>query len=210
MRGRNDFTIRLAQRRAGLEQIRDYVLLYGAYGKCEALYEIDRTTAAVGITACCRPRALRLRPPGHRLGHLHRRRALADRHRPGTRQDHAPAPHRDPVATSVLRAAVLDPARHFAAFDLENTLIASNVVETYAWLATRRLDTPQRVRFALRTLAETPGLWRRDRRDRTDFLRYFYRRYRGASVGQLDADAAEMLSHLFLTKAIPGGPATGA
>ena len=38
-----------------------------------------------------------------------------------------------------LRRQILDPARHFAAFDLENTLIASNVVASYSWLATRRL-----------------------------------------------------------------------
>src|SRR2546428_7440903 len=37
------------------------------------------------------------------------------------------------------RRAVLSPDRHMAAFDLENTLIASNVVESYAWLATRHL-----------------------------------------------------------------------
>ena len=39
-----------------------------------------------------------------------------------------------------LRKQVLDPERHVAAFDLENTLIASNVVESYSWLATRRLE----------------------------------------------------------------------
>ena len=40
-----------------------------------------------------------------------------------------------------LRKQVLDPKRQVVAFDLENTLIASNVVESYSWLATRRLDT---------------------------------------------------------------------
>ena len=204
MRGRNDFTVRLAQRRAGLEQIRDYVLLYGAYGKCEALYEIDRTTELwESLPAADRERF------GFDPRVIDWATYIADVHLPTVitqaRVKTTPQPRTGPSRNERLRTAVLDPARHFAAFDLENTLIASNVVETYAWLATRRLDTPQRVRFALRTLAETPGLWRRDRRDRTDFLRYFYRRYRGAPVGQLDADSAEMLSHLFLTKAFPAG-----
>ena len=46
-----------------------------------------------------------------------------------------------------LRKQVLDPKRHVAAFDLENTLIASNVVESYSLLATRRLNTPERIRY---------------------------------------------------------------
>lgn len=204
MRGRNDFTVRLAQRRAGLEQIRDYVQLYGAYGKCEALYSIDRTLGLWDSLPEADQERFGFDPrvidwPGY----------IADIHLPTVitqaRVKTTPQPRTGPSRNQRLRTAVLDPARHFAAFDLENTLIASNVVETYAWLATRRLDTSQRVRFALRTLAETPGLWRRDRRDRTDFLRHFYRRYRGAPVGQLDADAAEMLSYLFLTKAFPAG-----
>ena len=37
------------------------------------------------------------------------------------------------------RKAILSPDRHLAAFDLENTLIASNVVDSYAWLASRHL-----------------------------------------------------------------------
>ena len=60
--------------------------------------------------------------------------------------------------TDRLRRSVLSPDRHVAAFDLENTLIASNVVESYSYLATRRLNTPERVRYVLRTLAEAPTL----------------------------------------------------
>ena len=52
---------------------------------------------------------------------------------------------------------MLSPDRHVAAFDLENTLIASNVVESYSFLATRRLNTPERIRYVLRTLAEAPS-----------------------------------------------------
>src|SRR5690606_37528111 len=40
-------------------------------------------------------------------------------------------------------------------------------------------------------------------RDRSDFLRHFYRRYDGASIEQLEADAAEMFSDLLLAKSFP-------
>ncbi len=102
-----------------------------------------------------------------------------------------------------LRRNVLSPDRHVAAFDLENTLIASNVVESYSWLATRRLDRAERTRFALRTSAEIPGLLALDRKDRSDFLRFFYRRYEDAPVAQLDKDAVELLSALIMTKSFP-------
>jgi HAD superfamily hydrolase (TIGR01490 family) len=104
-----------------------------------------------------------------------------------------------------LRKQVLDPRRHVAAFDLENTLISSNVVESYSWLATRRLNSPERLRYVLRTLREGPSLMSMDRKDRSDFLRYFYRRYEDAPVEQIDADARELLAQLIMTKSFPAG-----
>jgi HAD superfamily hydrolase (TIGR01490 family) len=104
-----------------------------------------------------------------------------------------------------LRRQILDPKRHVAAFDLENTLIASNVVESYSWLATRRLNTPERLRYVLRTMREAPTLLSMDRRDRSDFLRYFYRRYEDAPVEQIAIDSQELLAQLIMTKSFPAG-----
>ena len=98
---------------------------------------------------------------------------------------------------------MLDRARQLDDFDLENTLIATNVVESYSWLATRRLGQRDRVRYVMRTLKEAPSLLALDRRDRGDFLRSFYRRYEGAPVGQIDADVVELFSQLVLTKSFP-------
>ena len=109
--------------------------------------------------------------PGDRLGRLHHPDppAVGRRARPcALLARHGAA---DGAATERLRAQVLAPERQMAAFDLENTLIASNVVTSYSWLATRRLSTADRVRFALRTLAEAPALLAQDRADRSDFLR---------------------------------------
>jgi HAD superfamily hydrolase (TIGR01490 family) len=100
---------------------------------------------------------------------------------------------------------VLAPERHLAAFDLENTLIASNVVESYSWLATRRLDRDDRLRFVLKTLSEAPALLSLDRKDRGDFLRTFYRRYEKAPIEQLEEDSRELLTHVILTKGFPAG-----
>ncbi|HEX8804759.1 MAG TPA: HAD-IB family hydrolase, partial [Acidimicrobiales bacterium] len=203
LRGRQaEWSARLEERREEAERALGYVELYGAYAECEAIYGVDRLLArwdrldeADRAAFCFDPRAIDW-PHYVRDVHLpsvveHARVRTTPGGRTGeSRQDR-------------LRRQVLDPARHFAAFDLENTLIASNVVASYSWLATRRLPREDRVRFALRTLAEAPSLLAQDRRDRSDFLRHFYRRYDGAPVDQLEADAVEMFSDLLLAKSFP-------
>src|SRR5439155_1640430 len=103
------------------------------------------------------------------------------------------------------KRAVLSRDRQLAAFDLENTLIASNVVESYAWLATRRLPADERVGFVLALLKEAPSLLALDRKDRGDFLRHFYRKYEDAPVGRLREDSWELFSDHILKKAFPAG-----
>lgn len=107
--------------------------------------------------------------------------------------------------TDRLRRSILSPERQLAAFDLENTLISSNVVESFSWLATRRLNAPERIRYVLRTLAQAPSLSAMDRKDRGDFLRFFYRRYEDAPVDQIAEDSKELLTQLIVTKSFPAG-----
>src|SRR6202041_1558534 len=76
---------------------------------------------------------------------------------------------------------------------------------SYAWLASRHLPVGERVKFTARILREAPALLALDRRDRGDFLRSFYRRYEGAPIELLRADAGEMFHHLLLAKSFPAG-----
>ena len=69
-----------------------------------------------------------------------------------------------------------------ALFDMEGTIITSNVVESYVW--TRMADLPPEewpARARERRSAGCPRYLQIDRRDRGDFLRTFFRRYEGAS-----------------------------
>jgi alcohol-forming fatty acyl-CoA reductase len=192
----------LETKREEAERALGYVELYGAYAECEAVYGIERLlerwdalSASDQEAFCFDPRVIDWDHYVHRI-HLpsvveHARVRTTPGGRTGERREVR------------LRRQVLAPERHFAAFDLENTLIASNVVASYSYLATRRLPREDRVRFVLRTLAEAPSLLALDRRDRSDFLRQFYRRYDGAPVAQLEVDAAEMFSDLILAKSFP-------
>jgi fatty acyl-CoA reductase len=212
LRGRQaDLSARLEDRREEVGRALSYVELYGAYTETEAVFSVDRLLDLhrslppedraefnfdpaviewqhfchdVYLPSLVAQARVRLATPG---------RTTARRGSTGlTREERG-------------RRAVLAPERQLAVFDLENTLIASNVVDSYAWLATRRLEGTDRARFVARTLREAPRLLALDRADRSDFLRYFYRRYEGAPVERLETDTWELFSGLILAKAFPAG-----
>ncbi len=179
-----------------------YVELYGAYAECEAVYGVDELLALWERSDDESKAAFGFDP---RV--IDWDRYITEIHLPSV-VEHArvkttPGSSDRESRSTRLRRQVLSPDRHVAAFDLENTIIASNVVASYSWLATRRLPTDDRLRFVLRTLAEAPSLLALDRRDRSDFLRMFYRRYEGAPAEQLHRDTLDMFSHLLLTKSFP-------
>ncbi len=199
-----DVAARLEERRTQAERALGYVELYGAYVETEARFD-DRRLAALWETLpeadraafCFDPRtidwAAYIRDV-HLPSIVHHARV---RTKPGARGGLSRADRG--------RRQVLASERTLAVFDLENTLVASNVVESYSWLASRRMDTKERVRFVARMLSEAPSLLALDRRDRGDFLRHFYRRYDGAPAERLRADAWELFSDLLLEKSFPEG-----
>ena len=212
LRGRQaDLSARLEERKDEVDRALSYVELYGAYTETEAIFSVDRLLelheslpeddrtqfgfdpAVIDWPHFCRDVYL----PSV-VAHARVRMAVpgGGRSRKGatglTREERG-------------RRAILAPERQLAVFDLENTLIASNVVDSYSWLATRRMGDGDRTRFVLRTLREAPRLLALDRSDRSDFLRYFYRRYDGAPVERLETDSWELFSDLVLTKSFPAG-----
>jgi HAD superfamily hydrolase (TIGR01490 family) len=204
LRGRQAaWAAKLEERKNDIDRAYEYVQLYGLYTECEAIYQVDNLMGIwQGLDDADRaafnfdPRSVDW-PVYVSTIHLP---SVVQHARAKT----TPGKNRNDRADR-LRRSVLSPERHVAAFDLENTLIASNVVESYSWLATRRLNMPERMRYVLRTLAEAPSLQSLDRKDRGDFLRYFYRRYDDAPVSQLDEDSKELLHQLILVKSFPAG-----
>jgi alcohol-forming fatty acyl-CoA reductase len=203
LRGKQaEFGATLEERREEAERALGYVELYGAYAECEAVYGLDRLLALWAVQTpedqqrfCFDPRVIDWDDYVRNV-HLP---SVVEHGRVRTTPGGRVGPDRE----TRLRRQVLSPDRQLAAFDLENTLIASNVVASYSWLATRRLPADERMRFVARTLAEAPSLLALDRKDRSDFLRLFYRRYENAPVAQIDEDSAEMFSQLILAKSFP-------
>lgn len=205
LRGRQaEWSAQLETKRSDVDRALTYVELYGLYTECEAIYQVDNLMATWDGLDEADQAAFNFDPRSvdwtTYITQIHLP-SIVEHARVKTSPGASPAVNR----MSRMRKQVLDPRRQVVAFDLENTLIASNVVESYSWLATRRLDTPERIRYVLRTLIEGPGLLKLDRADRTDFLRHFYRRYEGAPVEQIERDAHELLSQLIITKSFPEG-----
>jgi fatty acyl-CoA reductase len=194
----------LEERRSEAERALGYVELYGAYTETEVRFRIERTLGLYESLPkrdrarfCFDPAVIDWRAY---LENVHlpsvvehaRVRASPERRSGPTRRER----HDAAILTSEPRAAV---------FDLENTLVAANVVDSYAYLASRHLAPLDRARLLVGLVAEGPRLWSLDRRDRSDFLRTFYRRYAGAPVAQLEIDAGELATDLLLARAFPEG-----
>ncbi|MEM9203653.1 MAG: SDR family oxidoreductase [Actinomycetota bacterium] len=194
----------LEQQKEQLDRAGGYVELYGAYTECEAIYQLDRMYGLWNSLDESDQRDFNMDPKS-----IHWPYYAHDVQLPSTvkmaRLKMQPSKGPSVDRNERLRKNVLSEDRHLAVFDLENTLIASNVVASYSWLATRHLDAPDRMRFVAKTLREAPTLWNLDRADRSDFLRYFYRRFDNAPIDRLERDAMEMMSDLLITKSFPAG-----
>jgi len=196
------WSAKLEEQRDTVSRALTYVELYGAYTACEAIYGVDNLLATHEAMSPEDQATFGMDPRvvdwDHYVHQIHLPSVVEH-----ARVRSEPGKGKVESRSVRLRRQVLSPDRQLAAFDLENTLIASNVVTSYAWLASRRLDRDDKVRLAAKLIGEAPTLLRMDRADRSDFLRSFYRRYEGAPVEQIAEDSQEMLSQLILTKSFP-------
>jgi alcohol-forming fatty acyl-CoA reductase len=142
LRGKQaEFSATLESKRMEIDAALEYVELYGLYTECEAIYQVDNLLALWdSLEPPTRPRS--------RSTHASSTGCTTSTTSTCRRSSSTPASRRRPASRASpdrmerLRKQVLDPKRHVVAFDLENTLIASNVVESYSFLATRRLNGP--------------------------------------------------------------------
>ncbi|ACU54356.1 HAD-superfamily subfamily IB hydrolase, TIGR01490 [Acidimicrobium ferrooxidans DSM 10331] len=191
----------LVETQDALERARSYVELYGAYAECEAMYGSERLVELVSLASA--DDGVLVDPAAIDWRHF-----ILDVHLPSV-VEHARArtnPRRGPRRSrdDRLREGLLR-GRRLAVFDLENTLVAANVVDSFAFVATSALRPVDRFGLVASLLAEAPKLLRLDGRDRSDFLRYFYRRYRDADPAELAKLAPDLMTGYLLRKTFPEG-----
>jgi HAD superfamily hydrolase (TIGR01490 family) len=90
-----------------------------------------------------------------------------------------------------------------AFFDMDGTLLSSNVIETFLWVRLRELDGLGRLGELGRMATRVPSLVQAERRSRSDFLRGVYRDYAGARLADLDEVADEHLTSHILSRLSP-------
>ncbi|MGH2811826.1 MAG: HAD-IB family hydrolase, partial [Actinomycetota bacterium] len=96
------------------------------------------------------------------------------------------------------------PRSILAVFDVEGTIVASNVVEAYWWLRAADSQGLEKGREAFALARRIPGLLKAESRDRGEFLRRFYRLYAGASEEAVRELASRVMPDLFLRRLSPG------
>lgn len=101
---------------------------------------------------------------------------------------------------SDLSKQTADPDTALAAFDMDGTVMAANVIEQYAWTKMPDLTPAGRLREAGSIIGKLPSYLRTDRSDRGMFLRKIYRRYAGADLAALEEFVDQMLAPQILTR----------
>ena len=119
---------------------------------------------------------------------------------PIRRLDEVRAARKRPAATA---KGLVDKPGVAAFFDMDGTLLSSNVIETYLWLRLRELSGAERFVELSRIAAKVPSLLQAERRERSAFLRSVYREYAGARLADLDAIADDHLTDHVLTRLSP-------
>jgi fatty acyl-CoA reductase len=186
------------RRRARLEFLRRYHDLYRPYTESEQIFTDDHTLAL-----------FRSLPPQDRdrfrfdTADIDWHHYLVEVHCPavttsmrgmlsgrgGGRRRPAVGPLTEPAERNVL-----------AAFDMDGTLLSTNVVESYLWLRLPEMSGADRVQELRSLAARLPRYLAAERRDRADFLRAVYRRYEGASLAELDRLVDEEVGELVLSR----------
>jgi alcohol-forming fatty acyl-CoA reductase len=191
-----DTVHRLDRERGRLEFVRRYADLYGAYVEIEVIYTDHRTLALY-----------RSLPEGDRRDFGFDANAIDWRHY--LQEVHCPTitmamrwvtPERPKPTVNVVprQDGVV------AVFDMEGTVLDSNVVESYLWLRMAELPREQWPSVIGSVLRELPTHLSADRRDRGEFLRGFYRTYEGASVEGVRRLVDDQVGELVLRRLSPG------
>jgi HAD superfamily hydrolase (TIGR01490 family) len=192
----------LGHHQQDLTQLREYADLYGVYARAEVIYD-DR-----------RLRELHASLPAHRASEhgfdptvIDWRVYLQDVHCPSITATVRRAGQRRGRSTAGGRGSAMTvlPERTdvAAVFDLEGTIVNSNVVESYLWA---RLATMPRSSWLgeLADLARcAPRYLYAERRDRGELLRAFLRRYAGVRAEELRTLVSEVLGDALLHRVMP-------
>jgi fatty acyl-CoA reductase len=170
-----DAVARVERDKARVEFVKRYSDLYGMYTETEVIYTDDRVLDLFS--------SLNLDDKARfpfDAATIDWKYYLRDVHSPAVTSSLRELSTRDRDTPAVKIRERQEPV--VSVFDMEGTIIASNVVESYVWTRMADLEPDEWPRELANVFGRIPSYLQTDRRDRGDFLRTFFRRYEGASV----------------------------
>ena len=185
---------RVDRDKARVDFVKRYSELYGMYTETEVVYTDDRTFA---LFQSLNDQDKAYFPFDAAM--VDWKYYLKDVHTPAVTQSLRELSRRDREKPTVKITPRDEPV--VAVFDMEGTIITSNVVESYVWTRMADLEPDDWPKELLSVFGKIPGYLQIDRRDRGDFLRTFFRRYEGASVEGIDRLVAHHVGEFMLQKA---------
>lgn len=188
---------RVQQRRADLESLRNFSNLYRAYVQTEIIFD-DRRTKALHESIPAESREDR----GFDVEAIDWEDYFQRVHFPAitamTRAFTARTKSTQPAAKALPQRTDV-----VAVFDLEGTVVDSNIVEQYLWVRSAGFGKAAWPGEVLNLLASLPRYLRAERRDRGEFIRLFLRRYKGMPVARLDRIVAKGYGETLLRHTMP-------
>jgi HAD superfamily hydrolase (TIGR01490 family) len=182
--------------RGRLEFVRRYSDLYGAYVEAEVIYTDERTLELFRSLSPEDRREFVFDCAAIDWPHY-----LQEVHCPAvTLALRFPGPAR---AEPEVRIRPRENGVVLAVFDMEGTILASNVVESYLWLRLADLPRDGWAGEVASLAGSLPAYLSAERRDRGEFLRSFYRRYEGASVDGVRELVREQVAEMLLQRISP-------
>ena len=170
-----DAVSRVDRDKARVDFVKRYSDLYGNYTETEVVYTDDRMFELFGSLTL----ADKVKFPFDSAS-VDWKYYLKDVHSPAVTQSLRELSRRDRDKPTVKITERAQPV--LAVFDMEGTIITSNVVESYVWTKMADLEPDEWPKELISVFGRIPGYLQADRRDRGEFLRTFFRRYEGASV----------------------------
>jgi len=173
----------LATKRSDLETLENFAELYRAYVQTEIIFD-DTNTRALHAAIPAKLRADR----GFDIAAIDWEDYLQRVHFPAittltrafSRRPEASSADTRPVTELPQRTDVV------AVFDLEGTVVDTNLVEQYLWVRRAGWGWAAWPAAVASILAKLPGYLDAERRDRGEFIRTFLRRYEGMSQARLE------------------------
>jgi alcohol-forming fatty acyl-CoA reductase len=191
-----DAVARVDRDQARVDFVKRYSDLYGAYTEAEVIYTDDRMLELFGsLTVEDRSRF----PFDSAM--VDWTYYLQDVHCPAVTQSLRELSRRARERPTVQIREQEVPV--VAVFDMEGTIITSNVVESYVWSRMGDLPPDGWPGELVSVFGRIPRYLQIDRRDRGEFLRTFFRRYEGASVDGIERLIDHHVGEFMLQKASP-------